>query len=125
MSPRPPCRPLSAKEATGKKLKIASINITTLYPKIDEIELLIYRHSLDILCLNETRLDKAICDNEVKIKNYALVRNDRSRRGGGVALYIHESISFSVCTELFVDDLELVWCKISPEFQTSFLLHCM
>ena len=65
-----------------------------------------------------------ISNNELKIKNYSLVRNDRSRHGGGVALYINESISFNLCTELYVDDLELVSCRINPEFQTSFLICC-
>ena len=76
------------------------------------------------MCLNETRLDNHISDHELNIDNYSLVRKDRSRKGGGVALYVHETLAFNVCTDLNNDDLELLWCKINPKHQASFLLCC-
>ena len=46
---------------------------------------------LDILVLNETRLDETIYSHsEISIDKYSLVRNDRSRYGGGVPrLYVY------------------------------------
>jgi exonuclease III len=41
----------------------------------------------DILTLNETRLDNSISDSEVKISGYDIVRPNRNRNGGGVAMY--------------------------------------
>ena len=45
---------------------------------------------MDILSINETRLDATICNNEINIPGYALFRKDRSRTGGGVCLYIRD-----------------------------------
>ena len=77
------------------------------------------------MCLNETRLDNHISDHELNIDNYSLVRKDRSRKGGGIALYVHESLAFNVCTDLNNDDLELIWCKINPKHQASLLIYVM
>ena len=59
-------------------------------------ELLIYTHDkpFDILTLNETRPDNSISDSEVKIPGYDIVRRDRNRNGGGVAMFIRSNISF-------------------------------
>ncbi len=51
---------------------------------------------LDILILNETRLDDTISDSENSIDKYDIVRRDRSRQGGGVAMYIRSSIGHTV-----------------------------
>ena len=55
---------------------------------------------LDILGLNETRLDETISNSEISIDKYTLVRNDRTRHGGGVAMYIRNSINFNLRNDL-------------------------
>jgi exonuclease III len=42
---------------------------------------------LDILILNETRLNDTISDSEISIDKYDTVRRDRSRQRCGVAMY--------------------------------------
>ena len=56
-------------------------------------ELLIYMQDkpFDILTLNETRLDNSISDSEVKIPGYDIVRCDRNRNGGGIAMFIRSN----------------------------------
>ena len=49
-----------------------------------------------ILCISETWLDNEISDSEVSIGNYDLVRLDRNRHGGGVAIYIHVDFTYNV-----------------------------
>ena len=46
------------------------------------------------MCLNETKLDLSISDSLVNIDNYQIIPNDRDRHGGGVAVYVHENISY-------------------------------
>ena len=41
-----------------------------------------------MLAINESKLDGTISDIEVYIRGYIIIRKDRSRSGGGVALYI-------------------------------------
>ena len=77
-------------------LKIAHLNITTLYPKIDHLRFLLSNCGLDVLCLNEIRLDCSINDNEVHINGYNLIRKDRNRLGGGVTIYIKDTANFKL-----------------------------
>ena len=53
-----------------------------------------------------------------------MIRNVRSRRGGGVAIYIRDSISHNVCSDLNNTELEVIYCKINPKHKASFLLCC-
>ena len=48
------------------------------------------------MCLVETWLGSEVLDNEVLIPNYSIVRLDRNRHGGGVAMYIHDSVPYNV-----------------------------
>jgi hypothetical protein len=69
--------------------KLASLNVTSLTKHIDELRVLLVDHPIDVLAINETRLDSTINDNEVHISGYEIVRRDRSvngRFGGGVVI---------------------------------------
>ena len=51
--------------------------------------------SLDVLTVNETRLDISVFDCEVEIPGYHIVRLDRNRSGGEVAVFIRGNKSYS------------------------------
>ena len=74
--------------------KIASINLASLYKNIDQLRIYMLSKTVDILAINETRLDSSIQNGEVSIPGYTLERKDRNRNGGGVALYIRDSINY-------------------------------
>ena len=57
------------------------------------------------MCINETWLDDKISDHEVGIDGYDLVRKDRKRTGGGVAIYIRNSINYKI-DDVMPDSLE-------------------
>lgn len=44
------------------------------------------------MCLVETWLSTDIFDSELFIPNYTIIRHDRNRHGGGVALYVSNSV---------------------------------
>ena len=50
-----------------------------------------------VLTLCETKLDNTILDSEVNIPGYRVIRKDRTRSGGGVAIYISSSLRFTHC----------------------------
>ena len=52
-----------------------------------EIRIILASQCLNILALNETRLDPSIHNDAIYIRGYDLIRSDRSRTGGGVCLY--------------------------------------
>ena len=60
------------------------------------------------MCLNETLLDKTIMDKEICISGYGLIRKDRTRYGGGVAIYYRDYINIDVCPDLCNVNLELM-----------------
>jgi exonuclease III len=48
--------------------KIASLNITSLVKHIEELWIFLADNIIDVLAINETRLDSAVSDNEVHIQ---------------------------------------------------------
>ena len=83
--------------------KLASLNIASLPKHIDELRVLLSDKPLDILSINETRLDDSVSDNEVYIPGYDIIRRDREhngRFGGGVCIYVRSNINFSLRPDL-------------------------
>ena len=60
----------------------------------------------------ETWLSPDILASEVAISNYSLVRLDRHRHGGGVAIYIHNCFQYNIVLS-GPADLELVVVSVS------------
>ena len=59
-------------EAFGKKgLHFVHLNVRSLLPKIDEIRLLVCKAEVGGLCFT-------VCDSEIEIGNYSVVRKDRN-----------------------------------------------
>lgn len=77
-----------------KGLRIACLNVCSLPNKIVDIKDILERHKFDIFCVTETHLDEMIMDSAILIDGFQLVRKDRTRHGGGVAIYIKHSIDF-------------------------------
>lgn len=73
--------------------KMASLNVVSLVKHYDEINLIMSDKVLDVLALNETRLNSTINDGIIHIEGYDLIRNDRSRQGGGVCIYLRNTIN--------------------------------
>ena len=71
-------------------------NCRSLLPKFDELAALCSTNMPDVVCLVETWLCSDILDTEISIPNYSIVRLDRNRHGGGVAMYIRNSLSYNV-----------------------------
>jgi hypothetical protein len=94
-----------------KGLKCLHLNVVTLLPKIDEIKHLLLDLDIDIFSLNETRLDSDVNDACLALDGYSLFRKDRSRSGGGVALYVRNSLSPDECSFKTSSESLFVKCK--------------
>ena len=66
----------------------------------------------DILTVNETRLDKSVRDYEVEIPGYDIIRLDRNRNGGGVAMFIRKNIPYIIRQDLVPDAIELLCIEV-------------
>ena len=81
-------------------MAIGSINVNSLLVHIDEVRQLIKDKGLHILAINETKLDETIADSLLGVEGYALHREDRKRHGGGVAVYVRNSIKYHRRTDI-------------------------
>ena len=60
----------------------------------DELKLFIETNKPDIIGISETKFDKTVDDCDVGITGYQVIRKDRNCYGGGVLMYISESLNF-------------------------------
>jgi len=110
-------------------------NCRSIVPKIDELRALVSTHHPHIICLCETWLDDSITDSELFIPTFHIVRRDRNRHGGGIAIFIHDSIPFKILlshhsSELLFLELSLNNCNLicvltyrPPSADSSVLAH--
>ena len=94
----------------NKGLHLIHLNVNSLLPKIDELHNIAKCSNAAVIGITETKLDNTVYDSEVTIDGYSIVRNDRNRKGGGVACYIRSNICYSRKTclsdkleKLFID----------------------
>ena len=64
-----------------------------------------------------------VSNQEIKINGYDIVRKDRNRHGGGVAIYIRTSINFIIRDDLTDDNLETITLEISKPKAIPFLIN--
>jgi exonuclease III len=68
-------------------------------------------------------LGLSVSNQEIKINGYDIVRKDRNRHGGGVAIYITNSINFTIRDDLTDDNLETITLEISKPKAKPFLIN--
>ena len=71
--------------------------------ELQEERLLLDDQHIDILAINETRLDRSISDQDVNVVGYDVIRRDRTfngRFGGSVCFYIRSNINYVVREDL-------------------------
>ena len=95
-----------------KGFTIGQLNITSLVKHVEELRIFIHEQPIDILCINETRLDNSISSAEVEICGYEIVRRDRNRNGGGVAIYLRNNIPYVERSDLIPENVEALCFEI-------------
>ena len=75
--------------------------------KIDELRQSVILHGYDIISVMETWATAGINDAELSIEGFSMYRVDRKvTRGGGVVLYIKESLRSSIDNKLMSVNFE-------------------
>ena len=100
---------------------MGSLNINSLAKHIDELRLVMINQPLDILAINESKLDDNDSDNMLSLHGYTLVRRDRNKKGGGVCVYLRDSLSFKRLYEFEEQNLELIALEIQKPNSKPFL----
>ena len=92
---------------------LALLNVHKLSMHIDEIRILLADKCLDVLAIQETKLDVFNNNSDFYICSYKLIQRDRlSNGGGGICFYIKSTINFSVRTDLNIDELRNLCIEI-------------
>ena len=92
---------------------------------IDELRILLADTPVDILSINETRLDDSVKDSDVYIPGYEVIRRDREtngRFGGGVCFYVRSNITCSLRPDLSIYQLENLCIEIRKPRSRPFLV---
>ena len=98
------------------------LNVASVVKHLDEIRILLSDKKLDVLAINETRLDPTIPDGFVSIDGYDVLRNDRDRNGGGVCIYVRCNLNYKNCSDLVPIGLEAVCVEIKLNNTQSFIV---
>ena len=80
---------------------------------------------IDILLINETKLDSTVHNSHVYIPGFKIVRKDRrvnGRKGGGVCIYLRTNLDYRKRDDLTNDDLECLIIEISEPRSSEFLI---
>ena len=74
-----------------------------------------------MISINETKLDHTVIECEVEIDEYQIIRNDRNSFGSCVALYIHDSVPFTLY-DAICSDLESLTIKLNIPYVRPILI---
>ena len=104
-------------------LSVLYYNARSILPKIDLLRAeVIAANFPSVVCIVESWLSEEIEDSEVSIDDYQLIQLDRNRHGGGVLLYIHNSLTWEPVIK-GPNELELLAISISSTH--SSVKHCI
>ena len=81
---------------------------------LDEVNFLVKSMGIDILALNETKLDHSIEKQLTEITGYKQLRLDRSRSGGGISIYVRDTLKFQIRNDIPDESIELLCIEIQP-----------
>ena len=79
--------------------------------KIDELRYIAKLGNAAVLGITESKLDNCIFDSEIQIENYQMFRCDRNRKGGGVASYLINDLSY-IKKDFFPEEIENMFFEI-------------
>jgi len=108
-----------------KGLHTMHLNIQHFMPKFDEITLLLNEdNSADIFSFCETFLTDKIETKSISIAGYNIIRKDRIRSaGGGIIVYVKDTISFIRRHDLENEDIESIWLQINCIHSKPYLIN--
>ena len=110
---------------TKKTLRLVHLNARSVVQHFDDIVCLVSSTRPEILALSETWLDSSVGDGELYLPGYTLFRCDRSRCGGGVAMYCADHLTCSVLScGPSASGVEYLWVSISKLHSSPLVLGC-
>ena len=96
------------------ELKCVCLNARSIINKKNELDIMVDEIKPHIIGITESWANNDITDAELGLEGYVMFRKDRmGKRGGGVLLYIKETIpAYEVQLQEEADCNEAIWCKL-------------
>ena len=91
----------------------------------NDLKFFVLDSKIDVLAINETKIDSSVNDNEIYLPGFEVVRKDRSvngRSGGGVCIYLRSNINYQIRDDLCDDHLECVVVEIIRPHSKPFIV---
>ena len=104
---------------------MAALNVNSLVAHIDELRVFMSSSGIDILVINETKLNFLVDNNEVHLQGFQIIRKDRKtnrRNGGGVCIYVRSNLNYIIRDDLSSDNLECLIIEITNPHSKPFLV---
>ena len=93
--------------------------------KIDDLHSYIVSNDLHVIDVVENWLHDGISDSEISLPSFTSYRSIvKSGKGGGVLLYVHNSLFPTIAQNLADLKTESVWCNIHVDNVKSLLVGC-
>lgn len=116
--------PRSSYSPTSNFLNISAVNINSITApaRLQELQNFVDINDISILALSETKLDATIHPSLYSLKGFhSPILKNRTRKGGGVAIYVRNTLPFSPIPQLNSDFFETIWVKVKIK-KTTLLL---
>ena len=96
------------------RITIGTLNINSIPNKIEQLKTIVQKN-LDILVINETKLDDNFPTAQLLIDGYRKpYRKDRTKHGGGILVYVKEDIPSKELPRCSLpDDIEGIFFEIN------------
>ena len=111
----------------SKDLNVSAININSITApdRLQELQHFVDLNDISILALSEMKVDVEVHPSLYYLKGFhEPVTKFRTRKGGGVAIYVRNKIPFSRITELESDYFEALWVKVKTQKAVTVLCSC-
>ena len=96
-----------------------------LQHKIDSLREILKKSSLEIICVDETKLDEGFPESQCKIDGYQFppFRRDRDKHGGGKVVYIKEGLMVNRIKEFETNRSETICLELTISNKRWFIIY--
>ena len=117
---------MSIKENISSKVKLIKKimlwNCNKIENKIEELFFAMDKDEIDIICLNETKIEKNFEANILNHPNYNYVVKSRNKQSGGVSIIMKKHIKYKEIEEINKLEEEIICIKIKIKNTEVFII---
>ena len=111
----------------SRNINVSAININSITApdRLQELQNFVDLNDISILALSEMKVDAEVHPSLFYLNGFhEPVTKFRTRKGGGVAIYVKNTMPFSRITELENDTFEALWVKVKTQKAVAVLCSC-